>query len=414
MIGNFDLGRQIEITMTTKIVAQVILFHHSPMATEASVAGSQAIGQGKYPFDGSFFHCRQRPCHGNVFSSSGPLSFSISRTFNASNRQRMHRPIYMREFSTSDSKYGTLCGKDNINIVNHKSVIEGRQLRRNPQTTTSMHRILFPSMTTGERNNRNHRLFRQFISCIISSMYASCGAMPIVKKISQLANTCNRWLLPALLSLAFFCNSPSNSHAATSDGNGGQPISSLERMVLTSSSSNYLLQNNQKRPIAQKKIISIQTPSSQPYLGRHIGRSKYNSRSSINQSRKYYKTNKKQRVRLLSLLIVAATFAASSFRASRSIISSDKGVRPVRTVTPFGMIRNVSPLGNGVSVIRARMALEFDDEKMADAGSLLEKLQQADNEIKKMLVTLSQQQMQRGEKNALRQRLLADDLSKGE
>jgi hypothetical protein len=33
----------------------------------------------------------------------------------------------------------------------------------------------------------------------------------------------------------------------------------------------------------------------------------------------------------------------------------------VRNATPFGIIRNQSPLGNGVSVIRVCMALGFDE-----------------------------------------------------
>jgi hypothetical protein len=49
--------------------------------------------------------------------------------------------------------------------------------------------------------------------------------------------------------------------------------------------------------------------------------------------------------------------AASTYRATqlRTITGSSK---PIRNVTPFGIIRNQSPLGNGVSVIRVSMALE--------------------------------------------------------
>jgi hypothetical protein len=99
----------------------------------------------------------------------------------------------------------------------------------------------------------------------------------------------------------------------------------------------------------------------------------------------------------------------------------------VRNATPFGIIRNQSPLGNGVSVIRVRMALGFDDTASADdddARSLLRRLHLEEKELYARTVILAsqsqqlqqQQQQLRGGMNAqsLRQRALVDYLSNGE
>ena len=130
---------------------------------------------------------------------------------------------------------------------------------------------------------------------------------------------------------------------------------------------------------------------------------------------------KKRAVGGISMLILAATVAASTFRASR------RQTKTVRNATPFGIIRNQSPLGNGVSVIRVRMALGFDDTASADdddARSLLRRLHLEEKELYARTVILAsqsqqlqqQQQQLRGGMNAqsLRQRALVDYLSNGE
>ncbi len=132
------------------------------------------------------------------------------------------------------------------------------------------------------------------------------------------------------------------------------------------------------------------------------------------------------------MLILATTVAASTFRASR------RETKTVRNATPFGIIRNQSPLGNGVSVIRVCMALGFDegggnnrreddggDTAAADdddARSLLRRLHLEEKEINARTVILAsqsqqlQQQQLRGGMNAqsLRQRAHVDYLSNGE
>eukprot|EP00986_Skeletonema_menzelii_P012325 scaffold6751_cov188-Skeletonema_menzelii.AAC.6 len=75
------------------------------------------------------------------------------------------------------------------------------------------------------------------------------------------------------------------------------------------------------------------------------------------------------------------TLAASSFRASL------RKTKVVRNVTPFGTIRNTSPLGNGVSVIRVCMALEVDDD---GAKRLLNKVSLEEKELYTNISMLSQ------------------------
>ena len=76
------------------------------------------------------------------------------------------------------------------------------------------------------------------------------------------------------------------------------------------------------------------------------------------------------------------TLAASSFRASL------RKSKVVRNVTPFGTIRNVSPLGNGVSVIRVCMALKVDGND--EAKRLLNKLYLEEKELYTNISMLSQ------------------------
>jgi hypothetical protein len=135
---------------------------------------------------------------------------------------------------------------------------------------------------------------------------------------------------------------------------------------------------------------------------------------------------KKRAVKRISLSILATTIAASSFRASL------RQSKIVRKVTPFGIIRNQSPLGNGVSVIRVCVALGFDADagsniKRGDGGgtaaddddarNLLRRLHLEEEELYARTVILASQQNQlRGGVDAysLRQKALVNYLSSGE
>jgi len=64
------------------------------------------------------------------------------------------------------------------------------------------------------------------------------------------------------------------------------------------------------------------------------------------------------KARKVSAFVILATFVASSYRASLG------QKRVARTTTPFGVIKNVSVLGNGVSIIRVSMTLETDSESV--------------------------------------------------
>lgn len=107
----------------------------------------------------------------------------------------------------------------------------------------------------------------------------------------------------------------------------------------------------------------------------------------------YVARKKKESVKRISLFVMLATFAASSFRASL------RKQRIVRHVSPFGRIRNASALGNGVSVIRVCMALEFDDatndhdDNGNSVDTILRKLKIEENELHNKMIVLSQLQV---------------------
>ena len=255
-----------------------------------------------------------------------------------------------------------------------------------------------------------------------------------------------------------------NTHTSTKVGHSKPRwIHSLEgNAPLTSHASVDYLNNNygQNNSPAKRTTISIQTSLSQPYSTPTMRRSTTpnrqsrnrnlihrNPRNSIRSRRKYPNSN----VKLTSLLIVGATFLGSSLRASHrgrsntplerklafltgddSVSSASKPriVRPVRTTTPFGIIRNISLLGNGVSVIRVRMALEFggagNGGKIIDIGGggkehemtmegggngLLEQLQQERNSFHDRMMVVMAQKFRGDEERILRQRILGNHVS---
>ena len=150
------------------------------------------------------------------------------------------------------------------------------------------------------------------------------------------------------------------------------------------SSTSYSLQSNMKR----------NNPSKQTIMGKRT----------ISNRNDKPRTDKRS-VKWISMVIIAMTITASSFRAS---LRTSK--RKVRNVTPFGIIRNQSPLGNGVSNLRVCMAFKFD-ENDNNVESLLRRLKIEENELyltKAFISTLPQQSQ-----GSLRQRALVDYLSNG-
>ena len=130
--------------------------------------------------------------------------------------------------------------------------------------------------------------------------------------------------------------------------------------------------------------------------------------------------------------------AASTYRAAQ-LRNATGSSKPIRNVTPFGIIRNQSPLGNGVSVIRVSLALEFDDRrqygstKNRSAGggdrevenvdydgamTLLKKIHLEEKELyTKIAMLANQQQLQMNQQQStynLKQKALVDYVSNGE
>ena len=150
------------------------------------------------------------------------------------------------------------------------------------------------------------------------------------------------------------------------------------------SSTSYSQQSNMKR----------NNPSRQTIMGKRT----------ISNRNDTPRTDKRS-VKWISMVIITMTITASSFRAS---LRTSK--RKVRNVTPFGIIRNQSPLGNGVSNLRVCMAFKFD-ENDNNVESLLRRLKIEENELyltKAFISTLPQQSQ-----GSLRQRALVDYLSNG-
>ncbi|KAL7539937.1 hypothetical protein ACHAXR_009752 [Thalassiosira sp. AJA248-18] len=152
--------------------------------------------------------------------------------------------------------------------------------------------------------------------------------------------------------------------------------------------------------------MSIQTQKSQPY--------------SSDNGYKYVKRrdnrsigSKKQTVKRMTLFVVLATFAASSYRASL------RKKRVFRNTSPFGRIRNASPLGNGVSVIRVCMALGFDASDSGngtsegdDVNTVLKRLHLEEKELYTKIAMLAQHDQLQGDNTYdLRQKALGDYVS---
>eukprot|EP00584_Thalassiosira_punctigera_P027828 CAMPEP_0172577702 /NCGR_PEP_ID=MMETSP1067-20121228/138368_1 /TAXON_ID=265564 ORGANISM="Thalassiosira punctigera, Strain Tpunct2005C2" /NCGR_SAMPLE_ID=MMETSP1067 /ASSEMBLY_ACC=CAM_ASM_000444 /LENGTH=377 /DNA_ID=CAMNT_0013370393 /DNA_START=362 /DNA_END=1495 /DNA_ORIENTATION=+ len=165
-----------------------------------------------------------------------------------------------------------------------------------------------------------------------------------------------RGALLALSTLAFAFLLPLTSWASTSNH--------LQSPSVDASfpSTSYYLQNNPRyNPVRQRgSQLSIKTrKSSRAGHSTGGGDSEYRF---IKRRRFGNREAEMKRVaRRASLAVLAAGLAATKFRASRKS-------RVVRTATPFGRIKNHSLLGNGVSLIRVCVALEFDEGDIAGGG----------------------------------------------
>ena len=201
-----------------------------------------------------------------------------------------------------------------------------------------------------------------------------------VAQVIQIRQKFRQKCIPFLISMAILLSIPMQSRAASSS---------------TVDTSSYYLQNNPyySTPIQRKQAMSIQAQSnSQPSYTTSTTDSSYKALTQRSNS-SYIRQKRKQSVKRISTFIILSTFAASSFRASL------RKKRVVRSSSPFGIIRNASALGNGVSVIRVCMAMKFDntDEGNASADSLLKRLHIEEQELQSKLEMLSQLNQQGGQ-----------------
>ncbi|KAL3791958.1 hypothetical protein ACHAWO_009473 [Cyclotella atomus] len=179
------------------------------------------------------------------------------------------------------------------------------------------------------------------------------------------------------------------------------PLMSNASSATRPSSAEYYLQNGPRdsSSLSQGKILSIQTKStlaSSPI--------RQNSRGRLGTQRPERKTTQR-----IAAGFIIASLAAASFRAKF------RKSKIIRTATPFGMIRNTSPLGNGVSVIRLQMALDFEGSEGPDstnANAFLDKLQIEEYNLYATITKLAQQQKQFGlDVYELRQKALVNYIS---
>ena len=224
----------------------------------------------------------------------------------------------------------------------------------------------------------------------------------VTTRMQRFFHRCNsRQLLTLLFSFAMIFMRPHRSNASTVDSlpnaNSRPQSESVE----------YYLQNDPRRSSSsksQQKILSIQTKSSSILAPSHSRRS---NKGRLRTDRPARKTTQQ-----IASGIVLASLAAGSFRAKL------RKHKVVRTATPFGRIRNTSPLGNGVSVIRLRMALEFEQHNgpdSIDSNSFLEKLQIEEYNLYSTIALLAQQQKLNGlDVYGLKQKALVKYLVDGE
>lgn len=251
------------------------------------------------------------------------------------------------------------------------------------------------------------------------------AAATMVRRLAEAwSQTMDRWFRRALLALstlAFAFAFPASSWAS----GGSAPRSPSVGVGAPSASSSYHPQNDPRcgdprwrcgDPSRKDGIVSIRTRRPRGYsatgvnpdytiLSKRAGRSKGAEK-------------RKRAARRISASVLVATLAASSFRASRRA-----GGRAVRTATPFGRVRNASPLGNGVSIIRVCVALAFDDEVTegedggggaALGGGLLERLGLEEKELRAKTSIVTHDRAQGSFAHKMKQEALGEYLSNGE
>ena len=194
----------------------------------------------------------------------------------------------------------------------------------------SIHHILHAQASSTSNHNIHTRVKA---AKIIPTIHQPI--LNILGKVTQCIRYVCKICAPLLLSIAFLLSSTVQQSNASSSSS----------LMEAPPSSSYYLQNNPQYSVPKQqaeKVVSNQSKSNgSDYM-------------MINKRTNSY-VKKKQSVKRISLLVLLVTFAASSFRASL------RKQRIVRSVSPFGRIRNASALGNGVSVIRVCIALGFDD-----------------------------------------------------
>lgn len=253
----------------------------------------------------------------------------------------------------------------------------------------SIHHILHAQASSTSNHNIHTRVKA---AKIIPTIHQPI--LNILGKVTQCIRYVCKICAPLLLSIAFLLSSTVQQSNASSSSS----------LMEAPPSSSYYLQNNPQYSVPKQqaeKVVSIQSKSNgSDYM---IIKQRTNC---------YVSRKKKQSVKRISLLVLLVTFAASSFRASL------RKQRIVRSVSPFGRIRNASALGNGVSVIRVCIALGFDDATNDDGDNgssvdtLMRRLKMEENELHNKMILLSQ--LKAGgqlDANRLKQKALGDYLS---
>lgn len=124
------------------------------------------------------------------------------------------------------------------------------------------------------------------------------------------------------------------------------------------------------------------------------------ARISTRQNRMSVRQRNAPAVKKASAFVILATFAASSYRASL------RQKKVARTITPFGVINNVSVLGNGVSVIRVSMSVE----RSRDIVDWLKKMDSRHRETMSLILGMSANATER---TRLRQIYQSEYISRG-
>ena len=342
-----------------------------------------------------------------------------------------------------------------IRQVNHASCFDTNSMSNNAHLSMEMNRSSScQSRTTSTPCNHHHHLLA-IQQRIIHRLRKITSHAAEYTKIISLIPMISSLFTTILLSFTFWLgmaqsswaagNAPAQYTSGSSSTSLLSPSSSLGAATTTTSTADIAptrIQTNQRRsePYSISSYPRSRTKAEyrqfiqgrlQNRIGRRLGRTKYTK-------------NHEAAVQRISLFVLSATMAASTYRATQ--LRTTKGSsKPIRSVTPFGIIRNQSPLGNGVSVIRVSMALEFDnaqtfassgrnnnrdDEDVEDdAMVLLKRLYLEERELYTKIAMLAKQQSEMNQRQSqpqevssgmsmgtykLKQKALVDYVSNGE